>query len=429
MHYIKEFNINNVATRQVACIELHGKPNAATEGYVGVLGIDLDSPLHEVYKCIAVNGSIYSWELLSNGLSIISSSIFGGGAERIEIPYDKLRIPTLYVIKVGDTILDIEGYVYQVDALGANSCSATYSNTRLVTHGLSAYELAVEQGFKGTLEEWFESMRGYSIHVRYSAYPDGRDYSEVWRRGLNYIGIGVGVDAPTNANGYQWSVFAPGIYVGSGDMPEYADIQIDPDGTYDGSPSGGNTGGGVSSWNDLTDKPFGENEDGTVKQLDNKYLSILELEAGKDVLLPTTTGTTSVENLFGYNLLCLPALTDEETYNKFTTSTKPIKVMCDGVEYVCDLQNVGGNALIGNVTALGGSGNDEPFAAMCISNGEGTYAIIVAFINDTTPADHTVSIYQDTEEKTYKLKEEHLPFEAIKTYIDDYIAEALGGDY
>ena len=134
----------------------------------------------------------------------------------------------------------------------------------------------------------------------------------------------------------------------------------------------------------------------------------MELEAGKDVLLPTTTGTTSVENLFGYNLLCLPALTDEETYNKFTTSTKPIKVMCDGVEYVCDLQNVGGNALIGNVTALGGSGNDEPFAAMCISNGEGTYAIIVAFINDTTPADHTVSIYQDTEEKTYKLKEEYL---------------------
>ena len=246
MHYVKEFNINNVATRQVACIELHGKPNAATEGYVGVLGIDLDSPLHEVYKCIAVNGSIYSWELLSNGLSIISSSIFGGGAERIEVPYDKLRVPAQYVIKVGDTILDIEGYVYQVDALGVSSCSATYSNTRLVTHGLSAYELAVEQGFEGTLEEWFESMRGYSIHVRYSAYPDGRDYSEVWRRGLNYIGIGIGVDAPTNANDYQWSVFAPGIYVGSGDMPDYADIQIDPNGMYDALPSGESVGVSIS---------------------------------------------------------------------------------------------------------------------------------------------------------------------------------------
>lgn len=231
MHYVKEFDINNVATRQVACIELHGKPNAATEGYVGVLGIDVDSTLHEVYKCVAVNGSIYSWELLSNGLSIISSSIFGGGAARVDIPYDKLRVPTQYVIKVGDTILDIEGYVYQIDALGANSCSATYSNTRLVTHGLSAYELAVEQGFEGNLEEWFESMRGYSVHIRYSAYPDGRDYTAEWRRGLNYIGIAIGKDAPMNANGYQWSVFAPGIYVGSGVMPDYADIQIDPDGT------------------------------------------------------------------------------------------------------------------------------------------------------------------------------------------------------
>ncbi len=249
MHYVKEFDINNVATRQVACIELHGKPNAATEGYVGVLGIDVDSTLHEVYKCVAVNGSIYSWELLSNGLSIISSSIFGGGAERVDIPYDKLRVPTQYVIKVGDTILDIEGYVYQIDALGANSCSATYSNTRLVTHGLSAYELAVEQGFKGTLEEWFESMRGYSIHVRYSAYPDGRDYSKVWRRGLNYIGIATGVDAPTNANAYQWSLFAPGIYVGGGDMPDYADIQIDPDGTYE-APSGGSGGGSGSDGKD-----------------------------------------------------------------------------------------------------------------------------------------------------------------------------------
>ena len=61
MHYVKHFNICDVDTKQVACIELHGKPNAATEGAVGVLGIDVDSPLHETYKCVAVNGSIYTW--------------------------------------------------------------------------------------------------------------------------------------------------------------------------------------------------------------------------------------------------------------------------------------------------------------------------------------------------------------------------------
>lgn len=67
MHYVKHFDINGVATKQAACIELHGAPNAATEGYVGVLGLDVDSPTHEVYKCVEVRGSIYTWELLSSG--------------------------------------------------------------------------------------------------------------------------------------------------------------------------------------------------------------------------------------------------------------------------------------------------------------------------------------------------------------------------
>ena len=38
MHYVKHFKINGVDTKQVACIELQGAPNAATEGAVGVLG-------------------------------------------------------------------------------------------------------------------------------------------------------------------------------------------------------------------------------------------------------------------------------------------------------------------------------------------------------------------------------------------------------
>ena len=64
MHYVKQFKINGVDTKQVACIELQGVPNAATEGSVGVLGMDMSSPTHEVYRCVAVNGSIYTWEIL-----------------------------------------------------------------------------------------------------------------------------------------------------------------------------------------------------------------------------------------------------------------------------------------------------------------------------------------------------------------------------
>ena len=160
MHYVKQFDINGVATKQVACIELHGKPNAATEGYVGVLGIDMDSPLHDVYKCVAVNGSIYTWDLLSSGLSIMSSTISGGGAESVQFPYSKLKTPPTYVVKIGDLILDSEGFLYQISGLNVDYCVATYCGTQVVAYGMSAYQLAVKNGFEGTEEDWLSTIKG-----------------------------------------------------------------------------------------------------------------------------------------------------------------------------------------------------------------------------------------------------------------------------
>ena len=160
MHYVKQFHINGVDTKQVACIELHGKPNAATEGAVGVLGIDIDSPLHDVYKCVAVNGSIYTWDLLSSGLSIMSATISGKGTESVQFPYANLKTPAMYVVKIGDLILDSEGYLYQISSLNSTYCVATYGGTRVVAYGMSAYESAVKNGFKGSEEEWLESLKG-----------------------------------------------------------------------------------------------------------------------------------------------------------------------------------------------------------------------------------------------------------------------------
>ena len=160
MHYVKQFDINGVGTKQVACIELHGKPNAAIEGAVGVLGVDVDSPTHDVYKCVAVNGSIYTWELLSSGLSIMSGTISGGGAKSVEFPYTNLKTPPMYVIKVGDLVLDPEGYLYQIDALNATYCFATYTGTQIALYGKSAYDLAVKDGFEGSEEEWLASLKG-----------------------------------------------------------------------------------------------------------------------------------------------------------------------------------------------------------------------------------------------------------------------------
>lgn len=148
MHYVKLFNINGVDTKQVACIELQGVPNAATEGAVGVLGMDMTSPTHEVYRCVAVNGSVYTWELLSAGMSIICATISGEGAITQDFEYADLKIPNNYLIKVGDLILDTEGYLYQIESIGGESCTAKYSGTHLGGSGVADkdYRLVVENG-------------------------------------------------------------------------------------------------------------------------------------------------------------------------------------------------------------------------------------------------------------------------------------------
>ena len=148
MHYVKQFKINGVDTKQVACIELQGVPNAATEGSVGVLGMDMSSPTHEVYRCVAVNGNIYTWELLSAGMSIISATITGEGGETKSFPYESLRIPNNYLIKVGDLILDSEGYLYQIISIGAESCDAIYCGTHIggIASGDKDYHLTVTDG-------------------------------------------------------------------------------------------------------------------------------------------------------------------------------------------------------------------------------------------------------------------------------------------
>ena len=131
MHYVKHFNINGVATKQVACIELPSPPNAATEGAVGVLGIDMSSPTHEVYRCVNVKGSVYTWELLSAGMSIIGATITGEGEKNKTFPYSALLLPDKYLIKVGDLILDSDGYVYRISKIGNDSCDVTYTGIYL----------------------------------------------------------------------------------------------------------------------------------------------------------------------------------------------------------------------------------------------------------------------------------------------------------
>ncbi len=148
MHYIKQFHINGVDTKQVACIELHGKPNAATEGAVGVLGMDVSSPTHEVYKCVAVNGSVYTWELLSAGMSIMSAKVTGEGALTKSFLYTDLIYADGYLIKSGDLILDSEGYLYRITEIGSDACNTAYCGTHIggMASGDKDYTITISNG-------------------------------------------------------------------------------------------------------------------------------------------------------------------------------------------------------------------------------------------------------------------------------------------
>ena len=44
---------------------LPGKPTTSTVGRVGQFGMDTTSEKHDIYKCIAAKGSVYTWELLT----------------------------------------------------------------------------------------------------------------------------------------------------------------------------------------------------------------------------------------------------------------------------------------------------------------------------------------------------------------------------
>ena len=162
--------------------------------------------------------------------------------------------------------------------------------------------------------------------------------------------------------------------------------------------------GGVSSWNDLTDKPFYE-------------------ESGEALIFAEQTLTIPLSSGVG-ELMISPApfiLVEGETY----------RVVWDGVEYELEcissdgiliLQHIVWDESTGEVT----SGTFQIiYATPEISEMEGG-AVALMTVDDTE--NHTLAIYQDsTVIKTLDAK--YLPMEAIDARIEEYISEALEGDY
>lgn len=116
---------------------------------------------------------------------------------------------------------------------------------------------------------------------------------------------------------------------------------------YNIKPRANNSGGGVSSWNDLTDKPFYE-ETQTVEVLAECQPSYVESE-----------GMFLLEGV-------LPDLIAGETYivtwndTEYTCIAQDLSVLTDG-----GLSGVS----LGNLSEFGGIGNNEPFATVPVDDG------------------------------------------------------------
>ena len=187
--------------------------------------------------------------------------------------------------------------------------------------------------------------------------------------------------------------------------------------------------GGVASWNTLTDRPFGDNEDGTVTQLDNKYLSILSQTGGWGALLPQKKNYTTFNDIWGAYALAYQ--TTQEMYAKWEANATDIRVTWDGKTYTVKPQQMENITFVGNGVDFGGTGNDEPFLIGIMkeyNDGVYSYYWLIGALTDTQETEHTVKVSM-YDYGIYTVNEDNLPMDAIEGIVDNYINEALGGDF
>lgn len=177
-----------------------------------------------------------------------------------------------------------------------------------------------------------------------------------------------------------------------------------------GDGSGGSGNGGVSSWNDLTDKPFYEEE------------GVATIMAEQDI--------TEFANNQGYGVPSR-GFNFGEDMDAFTLEPGvEYTVMWDGNSYPVQLQDIsammGAEAYaLGNAAAFDPSfsGNNEPFLI-----GWNIVGIVILVVDGSTKTTHKVGISQYGQiVKTLDVK--YLPMEAIDERIEAYLSTALEGDY
>ena len=179
----------------------------------------------------------------------------------------------------------------------------------------------------------------------------------------------------------------------------------------------GSGGGGVSSWNDLTDKPFYYNSE-TSQIFDNSSM-------------PSSSSTMNGIPFIGHQQVIT-----EDVYNKLAVEGKKCIITVDGNEFTCVCKWVEGNGLAwyayGNTDAFLGTGNTGESFIMIPGwntvNNQTVYFLVMIYITDTQATDHVCSLYT-LEETLKKLDAKYHDDEHIRSIVDEVINEALGGEY
>lgn len=178
-----------------------------------------------------------------------------------------------------------------------------------------------------------------------------------------------------------------------------------------------NGSGGVSSWNDLTDKPF---------YYESEWITYAED-------LPITSTPVGLLDGSGYGYFMSVS---EEIFNVFNVEGRKAKFKLDGTEYESTSKLVNSEGVqgfvYGNSDALLGTGNTgEPFVMIpgwASNAGTITYWLLIAFVNDTVETAHVCGL-SALVENIKKLDAKFHDDDHIRSIVDEVINEALGGDY
>lgn len=164
MKYVKKLDINGVEIRLTSCIELHGRPNAATEGAVGVMGVDVDSPSHQMYVCIAVNGAIHTWIPVTNGgsggtgVDGITPHIGANGNWYLGDEDTGVCATGTHVVSVEEVNRDATLSTYRMNFSDGEGYEFTVYHGKDGADGKSAYAYAKDGGYTGTEEEFVAKL-------------------------------------------------------------------------------------------------------------------------------------------------------------------------------------------------------------------------------------------------------------------------------